>query len=442
MSANWTGEVVSVTELIDRARVALDDGVGRIAIEAEVFDYRGPHSSGHYYFKLRDSDSSLDVRMWRGVAARGLQCDLKEGRSVLAIGRLDIWSKRGSLSFLLEQVRDIGVGNLAQRFEELKNRLRAEGLFDPERRVPVPARPQKVALITAQPSAAAADILRTLEELQAPFELLLLPSRVQGEGAAAELVSVLTQAIAAKPDVILFARGGGSLEDLWAFNEEVLVRAISDCPIPVICAVGHEVDFCLCDFVADERAKTPTAGAARLCEGWREARIHLTDLARRFLLSAEQHVQEAQLDLKGWRLQLQAQSPESRLERFRRRIHENEMRIAFSMETSLGRSRHALTSLARLMESCGPKPRMKLHKQNLEAWSARLEAGSPTALLQRGYALVELEGQPGFLRDVKDVEVGQTLHIALAQGTLQADVTEKAIDTGESLPSAEENLRQ
>ena len=159
MTQNWHGEVVSISGLIDRARLALDAEVGRIAVEAEVFEYRGPHSSGHYYFKLRDEESSIDVKMWRGVASRGLTCRLQEGRSVLAIGRLDIWAKRGTLSFLLDEVHDLGAGDLARRFEELKNRLRLEGLFEEGRKQPIPLRPRKVCVITASPSAAEADML-------------------------------------------------------------------------------------------------------------------------------------------------------------------------------------------------------------------------------------------------------------------------------------------
>ncbi len=448
MTQNWHGEVVSISGLIDRARLALDAHVGRIAVEAEVFEYRGPHSSGHYYFKLRDEESSIDVKMWRGVASRGLNCRLQEGRSVLAIGRLDIWAKRGTLSFLLDEVHDLGAGDLARRFEELKKRLRLEGLFEEERKQPIPLRPHKVCLITARPSAAEADILRTFADAHAPFEVQVIPSKVQGDGAADELARALHAAVGHRPDVILLARGGGSLEDLWAFNEEVLVRAVADCPLPVIAAVGHETDFTLCDFAADERAKTPTAGAAQLCQGWAEAIRQLQLLAGRLQDAAEDLLQQAGQSLQTRQLQLHAQSPVRRLERFRRHVHENELRIAHAIEQLLQRRRQRLQRAAQRLRAADPGLRMRQLQQRLTGLNARLNAGSPQALLQRGYALVQTESDGPFLRDANQVRVGQAVTISLAQGRINADVTD--VDLGnhsESDPTQEgsaksSNLRQ
>lgn len=435
MTQNWHGEVVSISGLIDRARTALDDQVGRLAVEAEVFEYRGQHSSGHYYFKLRDEQSSIDVKMWRGVAARGMRCQLQEGRSVLAIGRLDIWAKRGSLSFLLDEVHDLGAGDLARRFEELKKRLRLEGLFEEDRKQAIPSRPKKLCLITARPSAAEADILQTFADLQAPFEVKVIPSKVQGEGAAEELVGALHAAVQSKPDVILLARGGGSLEDLWAFNEEVLVRAVADCPIPVINAVGHETDFTLCDFVADERAKTPTAAATRLCQGWQQAIRDLSQLSERLQAAAEYLLRQAGQNLHTRQLQLHAQSPLRRLERYRRHVHENELRISHAIEQWTQRNRQKLLRLAQRMQAANPGRRMQQINQRLSGYGARLNAGSPEALLQRGYALVQTEADGPFVRNSEDVEIGQTVHVSLARGRISAAVTE--------IESANEaNLRQ
>lgn len=450
MTQNWHGEVVSISGLIERARLALDSHVGRLAVEAEVFEYRGQHASGHYYFKLRDEESSIDVKMWRGVANRGLHCRLQEGRSVLAIGRLDIWAKRGTLSFLLDEVHDLGAGDLARRFEELKKRLRLEGLFDEQRKQAIPLRPQKVCLITARPSAAEADILRTFADAQAPFELEFIASKVQGEGAAEELVRALHQAVAAKPDVILLARGGGSLEDLWAFNEEVLVRAISDCPLPVITAVGHESDFTLCDFVADERAKTPTAGAARLCQGWQQALRDLRTLGARLKAATADHLRQAGQALHLRQLQLHGQSPSRRLERYRRHIHENELRIVHAVEQMLQRANTRFQRGSQGLRAAGPGRRMQQLQQRLSGLGARLNAGSPQALLQRGYALVQTEQDGPFLRDAATVSLGQNLRIALASGQLQAEVTQveaaddpsNAAIEGEDHSAKSANLRQ
>jgi exodeoxyribonuclease VII large subunit len=445
--ATWSGEVLSVSEVIERARQALDQQIGRIAIEGEVFEYRGPHSSGHYYFKLRDHEASIEVKMWRGVAARGMRCELAEGRTVLAFGRFDIWSKRGSLSFLLDQVDDLGAGDLARRFEELKLRLRAEGLFDESRKIPLPARPLKVALISAIPSAAAADIRRTFADCRAPFEVLEFPCAVQGEGAAAQLALAVAAANEAQVEVILLARGGGSLEDLWAFNEEVLVRAIAAATVPVLTAVGHETDVTLSDFVADQRAKTPTAGAALLCASWLEARLQLLQLGTRLSLAMQgllrqarslQHksavqlpkagalaTQSARAHLQTARAVLHAQAPGRRLERYRRQIHENELRFSFASQALLKTAQASLTRQGRRLHPAPPALQQKLLRQNLHALQARLQASSPQALLQRGYALVEVEGQEGFLRDSRQAELGVSLKITLAQGNLRATVAQQ-----------------
>lgn len=442
--SRFDGEVVSVSELIERGRIALDHAVGKIAVEGEVFEFRGAHSSGHYYFKLRDGDASIDVKMWRGTAARGLRCDLQEGRAVLGIGRLDIWPKRGLLSFLLDEVHDLGAGDLARRFEELKARLRREGLFDESRKRAIPPRPSRVGLITAIPSAAAADVERTWQDLSAPFEVLRFPTRVQGEGAAIEIVAALQAAVRAGAEVVLLTRGGGSLEDLWAFNEEPLVRAVAECPVPVLCAVGHETDFSLCDFAADLHCKTPTAGAAQLVEGWLRVRRalgqwgqrlqragadHLALLQERLLLSGRELAvvwRAERLRHRGvWehaRLALRAQRPDRRLARARQRVHENELRLGFAWQAYRVRRQAALLRCARALASAGPAVRVTAHRERLREYQARLAAGSPTALLQRGYALVEAHGKPGYLRDAEQVAAGQSLRITLARGSLEAQV--------------------
>lgn len=461
--SRFDGEVVSVSELIDRGREALDRAVGKIAVEGEVFEFRGAHSSGHYYFKLRDGDASIDVKMWRGTAARGMRCDLQEGRAVLGIGRLDIWPKRGLLSFLLDEVHDLGAGDLARRFEELKLRLRKEGIFDEDRKQPIPARPRRVALVTAIPSAAAADVEQTWQDLRAPFEVLRFPSRVQGAGAEHEIVRAMQAAVRADAEVILLSRGGGSLEDLWAFNEEALVRAIADCPIPVISAVGHETDFTLCDFVADLRCKTPTAGAAQLAQGWLQAQRQLQRWGERLMRSGEDHLalMRERLLLSGqelpgaWRaertrhrsvweyarLQLRAQRPDRRLERARQRMNENELRLSFAWQEYRKRRQAGLLRLARRCSAASPANRVAAWQQSLREAQARLQAGSPTALLQRGYALVEAQGESGYLRDSEQVKQGQKLKITLARGSIDAEV--QATQPGpKSDPAQASDLRE
>ncbi len=393
---------LSVSSAVSLAQDAVE-ALGLICLQGEIFGYSGPYrGSGHYYFKLRDADSQIDVKIWAGAAKRALKCELEEGREVKVRGKFDIWNKRGSLSFVIDQVEDVGGGDLAKRFEQLKQKLRDQGLFDPENKQSIPPRPRKIALLCAHPSAASADFLQSVKESGAPCEIWLSACRVQGDGAAGELVAALSQAISAKPDLIVLSRGGGSLEDLWAFNEESLVRAIAACPIPIINAVGHESDFTLCDFVADERAKTPTAAALRICEGWSEVRRHSLRLAEQMEDSIQEMLADAQLNLRGLSQSLSNQSPERRLDRLRNRLSHAHQALNHAVDRKM----------------MGLRPR-------LEGIHPRLEAASPVALLSRGYALVEVEGQTGFLRSANSAPVGAKVNIKLADGQLGARVEEQ-----------------
>ncbi len=415
-------QALTVHEAIAAAQDALEE-LGGLWIEGEVFEYRGPYrGSGHYYFKVRDEDAQLDVKMWAGVARRALRCELAEGQKVLAHGRFDIWPKRGNLSFILDQVEDAGAGDLARRFEALKQRLREQGLFDAARKRPLPRRPRTVALITAHPSAAAADVLRTLEERAAPLTVWLRPARVQGAAAVPDLVEALAEASRARPDLVLLARGGGSLEDLWAFNEEAVVRAVADCPVPVMNAVGHESDFTLCDFAADERAKTPTAAAVDLCQGWLDARQRVAGLAAGLEGAAAGELEHRARQLRELRLLLREQRPSRRVDRLRDRLGQLHAELVLAGERRVERLRLRLERAGRSLAGRSPAVRAGLERQRLAGLGARLEAGSPTALLQRGYALVERPGLPGFLRRAADAPLGAAIRVQLAEGALDARV--------------------
>lgn len=422
-SGGVSRRVLSVAELLDEARSALDEGVGEAWVEGEVFEYRGPHRSGHSYFKLRDPDATLPVILWRGVAARALQCELEEGMEVLVHGRFDVYPARGTLSFLLDHVEARGgTGDLAQRFEALKKRLQGEGLFDAERKRAVPERPRRVVLITGRESAAEADVLRTLQADGAPLELLVRHAAVQGQGAAAELVAALDDAVSVRPDLVLLARGGGSLEDLWAFNEEPLVRAVAEAPVPVLCAVGHETDFTLCDFASDRRAITPTAGAALIGEGWRQARVAVATLGAELQDAADEvlAVRRIALDqaLRGYL----AEAPARQLHRARMAVGGAEQRLVHAGALRVGDARRRALSAARRVERAGPARRVELLRRSLQGLGPRLEAGDPLGLLERGYAVVEVPGQEGYLRDPQQVESGDPLRIRVAQGSVDARV--------------------
>jgi exodeoxyribonuclease VII large subunit len=414
---------MSVSGLLEAARSILETDIGPVWMEAEVFEYRGPHrGSGHYYFKLRDTEATVSAIMWRGVAARAMKADLQEGQKVLVRGRFDIYSARGTLSFVLDHVEEIGAGDLSARFEQLKKQLHGEGLFDAERKRELPERPQRIVVITGKDSAAEADILRTFEDGGAPIHILMSHVRVQGEGAAGEIVAALDQAGHIGADMILLSRGGGSLEDLWAFNEESLVRAIAASPIPVMSAVGHEVDFTLSDFVADARAITPTDGACQVSAGWIEARQQTQALASELPAALKGLLREKHHQLNRAMRAFLAQAPSRRVERARVRFGHAEQALCQAAQAQVSRGQERLRRAARRLLHAGPQQGLQRMIGCLEKASAQLEAGDPRALLARGYALVQVEGESAFVRDPAHLEVGTLLAIQLAAGKLGARV--------------------
>ncbi|KAA3604520.1 MAG: exodeoxyribonuclease VII large subunit [Planctomycetota bacterium] len=439
------GPVFSISQALHRVRDLLEYDLGSLWLKGEVFEYRGPYrGSGHYYFKLRDRDAVMEVKMWAATARRGLRCELQEGREVLARGHFDVWPKRGQLSFLLQEVEDLGAGDLARRFEILKARLQAEGLFDAERKRLLPLRPQRVALITAFPSAAAADVLQSWQEARAPFQVWVRPARVQGAEAVADLCMALAEAESIRPDLILLCRGGGSLEDLWAFQEEAVVRAIADCQVPILCGVGHETDFSLADFAADERAKTPTAAAHRTVEGWRQARRQVDSLAEALQAAVLATLQVPHRRLDRLARNLRGQAPDRRLERRRRDLLQWELRLSQIVDQGMLQSGRRLSAAAQAFQMQHPGPKCRLTRtrlqglakrlplscehalaasQNrLQSLAARLQSASPSTWMERGFALVERPGKDGYLRQADQVQAGEAIHVRLASGSLDATV--------------------
>ncbi len=390
-------EVISVSEAIELAQDALALSPGRFWLEGEVFGYKGAHRSGHYYFSIKDGSSSLEVKMWRSVATKGMRCPMAEGKRVKIRGSFDIYATRGSLSMTAEIIEDAGgEGELYRRYVELGKRLRAEGAFD--RELPIPEHAKKVVVICGAGSAAEADIFESFQSHGVPMEIWKLPCLVQGPAAAPALVRAIHDAASIRPDVVLLSRGGGSMEDLWAFNEEEVVRAICECPVPLLCAIGHENDHTLAELAADRRAKTPTAAAEVLCGGWARVRDNCADWAGRMQRSVMQQFERQQLQLGALRSHLSAQAPHRRLERARSAMNSCELRLVNAMQEPIQSGQHRCASVA-----------------------ARLKAGSPLGLLNRGYALVEKPGG-GFVRGPSEVASGDSLRVHLSEGEMQVTV--------------------
>lgn len=390
--------LLSVTELTRYMRALMDsDEILRdIWVSGEISNLSQP-SSGHIYFSLKDQTATLRCVIWRTTAMRML-VNLRNGQAVEAHGAISLYERDGTYQLYVDSLRLAGEGWLYQEFLRLKARLEAEGLFDEARKRAIPAIPQRIGIVTSATGAALQDILNTLTNRYPLAEVILSPAPVQGDDAPPRLVKALQRLEAARPDVIIMARGGGSLEDLWAFNDERLVRAIVASIIPVITGIGHETDFTLADFAADLRAPTPTGAAVLATPDAAEMRaalgsqlLHL-DSAMAALIAASKR------DTADTLLRLGRLSPQRKVQDDRQRLDE---------------------LLERAVRSLSAHQRLR-HAQ-VDGLSSRLQALSPLAVLQRGYAV--LRGQGGrILQSVSQVKPGDIVKARIQDGDLTAQV--------------------
>jgi exodeoxyribonuclease VII large subunit len=388
--------VESVTELNRRLRSRLETEFGEVWVGGEISNLRTP-GSGHLYFRLKDEQSQIAAVMFRSVA-RQLPFRLEDGLDVVVHGRVSVYEARGDLQLYADDVQPRGVGAQQLALEQLKRRLAAEGLFDVARKRPLPFWPRAVGVVTALGGAAIHDIVSTLRSRLAGVRIVVRPVRVQGQQAGADIVAALAElAAVGEVDVVIVGRGGGSLEDLWAFNEEPVVRAIAGSRAPVISAVGHEIDVTLADLVADHRAATPTAAAAM-------AVPRAADLARTVddLRLALQATLRSSIDRRRERvaaLGRHLRDPRQMLVEQRRRVAELAERGGRSVEGTL-----------------------RLLGEGLRRNAERLHALSPLAVLQRGYAIVQRSAGAEVIRSSSDVAPSDELRITLAEGSLRVRV--------------------
>jgi len=356
------------------------------------------HSSGHWYFALKDSQAVLSAVMFRQAAQRNGYYDFSAGDSVVATGNLSVYAPRGNYQLMVNRLEPAGKGNLYAQFEALKRKLSEAGWFDERRKRQLPLVPQRIAVITSPTGAALQDVLSTLTRRAPYLDVTLIPAVVQGEGALPTLLKAFQQvAASASPfDLVILTRGGGSLEDLWCFNEESLAEAILQCPVPVVSAIGHEVDFTIADFVADLRAPTPTAAAEQVAPSRDEL---LSDLAYR----------REQLH----RLLKQATQDELL------RLEELRLRGQYVVERLAEQQHHTLSRL-RLQASHGLERNLYAAQRSLDLWQGRLAALDANAILQRGYAWVERAGTP--IRKAAELAPDDRLAIRFADGSRTARV--------------------
>ncbi len=435
---------LTVAELTDRIQGTLEVEFADVWVEGEISNLKFA-DSGHWYFSLKDERAQIRAVVWK-TAARGIRFRPKDGMKVLARGAVRVYAPRGEYQIAIEELEVLGKGSLQQAFEDLKEKLDKEGLFDAKRKRPLPMLPRRIGVVTSPTGAVLRDILRVLRSRYRNLEVLLYPARVQGEGAAAEIVQgIRALGSVAGLDVLIVARGGGNLEDLWAFNEESVARALAASLVPTISAVGHETDFTIADFVADLRAATPSAAAEQVVKAKVDLEAHLgaldkhlhsalslrlTRVRSRVAALTSHRVFEAErgrLHNAAQRVDELVRRAESGLtrtrERSRDRLRHAESRLpAFRWERQLSDRREAVTRHVEALRS-RLAASLEARRAALAQNAARLDSLSPLAVLSRGYALAWKGDR--LLRHASEVAAGDSIRLRLHQGALHATVTSK-----------------
>lgn len=442
-----------VSELTREIRARLE-AVGRVQVEGEVTGLKSA-ASGHLYFTLRDLDAQIACTVWRSAVASAVRFDLKEGAQVVAGGKLDVYGPRGTYSLNVTRLEPAGLGTKLAQLEELKARLAKDGWF--ERRRPIPAMPRVIGVATSKSGAALQDFLRTRSARWPSYPVRIAHTLVQGPGAAAEIAAAIDRLDASGVDLICVVRGGGSLEDLWAFNELSVLEAVRRASVPVISGVGHETDTTLCDLVADLRAHTPTDAAQRavpdraaLVEAIERARRHLgraidaaieerarrLDAAQRVHATARGVIDRAESRVARIANRLTAQSPATRLARARARIENCGPRLAVAARIALDARARELDRAAPRLLAAGRRE-LELRVRRAALAGRALEAISPFRVLERGYSITRKAGGGAAVRSGAELARGDAIETLFAAGSAisRVESTERA-RAGESEPRA------
>ncbi|HYX53700.1 MAG TPA: exodeoxyribonuclease VII large subunit [Candidatus Limnocylindrales bacterium] len=433
-----------VADLVGAVRTTVERSYTDVWVEGEISNFR-PAESGHYYFTLKDGDAQLRIVMFRSQA-RLLRFKPENGLQIIARGRITIYDARGELQLTAEYLEPVGAGALQLAFEQLKNRLAAEGLFDADRKKPIPQLPRRIGIVTSPRGAALHDMLNILARRHENVGILIYPAQVQGDGASSEVAAGVKYFNRAKNvNVIIVARGGGSVEDLAAFNDEGLARTISNSALPVISAVGHETDFTICDFVADLRAPTPSAAAELVIESKHRLAEHLAHLRQRLDRATRYHLVMAkgrltELAQHGAFVRIQdflgrreqrldelvfhlAASFNDGLRQYHRRLEVASARVRhFDFRRTLAATRTQLGAATHTMVRA-MRARIAEDRARLNALSGKLDALSPVKILDRGYALV-FDRHGALVKDAGQIAPGDHISARVSRGTFNAEVKE------------------
>ena len=433
---------LTVSELNHQARHLLESSFMQVWVEGELSGFSRP-SSGHWYFSLKDQKCQIRCAMFRGANQR-IRTLPREGDQIRIRGKVTLYENRGDFQIIVEHLEPAGLGALQQAFEALKARLQGEGLFDPARKKPIPATPRHIGVVTSPTGAAIHDILTVLKRRCPAIPVTLYPTAVQGQPATADIVQAIDRAQQhGLADVLIIGRGGGSLEDLWCFNEEAVARAIAACPIPTVSAVGHEVDVTIADFVADLRAPTPSAAAEKISPDQQDWLRRLAEQQGRLGQSARRLLQR--LDNQLGHLSARLRDPRRELLEKAQRMDELELRLNKAIRDRLDQQKQKTDYLLQRMSAQSPRRTLKTVREQTQRLEERLTLAtrhqlrqkderlqhiaqtlhvvSPLATLGRGYAIVK-DDNDRIVRKAGDLETGSQITARLGHGSVSARVTE------------------
>lgn len=447
MATTEDRHVYSVSELNQDVRTLLETGFPAIWLEGEISNFVAP-SSGHWYFSLKDDKAQVRCAMFKN-RCKNVVFSPKQGDKVLVKAKISLYEARGDYQLIIEQMDESGFGDLQRQFEALKKKLQSEGLFSPTVKQELPPTPQQVGVITSPSGAAIRDILSVLKRRFPAVPVVIYPSLVQGELAADNLASMIRKANSHNVcDVLILARGGGSLEDLWAFNEEIVARAIFESKIPIVSGVGHEIDITIADFVADKRAATPSAAAEMIVPEKNEILQQIDYQKQKLYQLIKQGLQNRQISLTHTRKRLK--HPSQQLTEFAQRLDEMEMRLKNAIRRMLKTNKEGLAQNIRLLYSVNPSRQITQHLkmvqflkttlfQHVQQALSRshnqlalqikaLNTLSPLATLERGYSIVSLRNNNCIIRSYKQVKTNDELDIRLHNGKLICSVKKSTAD--------------
>ena len=385
--------ILSISQLTAGIKATLEASFPSVWVCGEISNFSRPQS-GHCYLTLKDDQAQIRAVVWRGVASR-VRFDLEDGQEVICQGYLDLYPPRGSYQLVVQQILPKGEGALERALRRLREKLAAEGLFSPDRKRPLPRFPRRIAFVTSPTGAAVRDFLEVLRRRWRGVDVLIVPARVQGEGAAQEIAAgiQLVNRLSRPVDVLIVGRGGGSLEDLWAFNEEVVVRAVFASRVPVVSAVGHEIDVTLSDLVADVRALTPSEAAERVVPSTEEVSALLARQQQRLLVALRTRAAASRARLEGLAASRVFRRPLERVQLHSRHLDELTGRLARAV-------RNRSTMARRLIESK----------------ALQLDSHSPLGVLGRGYSVTTRASDGALVRQLADASIGETIVTRLSNG--------------------------